>query len=135
MNVTIIGTLFSISADEQVTDKFKKKECVIRVPAKDPKWDDYIKVEFQQSGCDMLSSFAVNDQVTVQAVVKGRKWEKEGKTMFFNTIVGINVAQNGASKPSKEMPAATDFIGNGTKEVKAKAIAQLPVDENDDLPF
>ena len=135
MNVTIKGVIFSIAAEEQVTEKFKKKECVIRVPAKDPKWDDYIKVEFQQSGCDGISSFSVNDKVTVNAILKGRKWEKDGKTSIFNTVVGLSMAQDGAASPTKEIQPQNDFYKDAVADVKAKATQIPAVSEDDDLPF
>jgi len=62
----------------------------------------------------------------VQFNLKGRKWDKDGKTSYFNTLQAWKITKEGKADPRtqtrSEASKAADLIANASDEI-------------DDLPF
>lgn len=84
----ICGTIIHVGAIEEITEKFKKRDLVLRV---DGQYPQEIKLQFSQSKCDLLNGFGNMKEVKVRFDIQGRKWESSGKTEWFNTLVGIDI--------------------------------------------
>jgi single-strand DNA-binding protein len=83
MSTTITGKIIAIMPEVQVTEKFKKKEIVIETP------DQYSQKIIVQAGNDktaLLNGLNIGDEVTAHVNVKGRAWEKDGKTSYFVSL-------------------------------------------------
>ena len=122
----VTGKIKVISAEQQVSASFKKRELVVTTEEQYPQ---SIMIEFVQDKSDLLNNFTVGDNVKVSINLGGREWvNPQGETKYFNSIKGwrIEKMQTEASmQQAPAMPAAQAFAPatNFTEE------------EHDDLPF
>lgn len=87
-----VGNTQVISSNNGNT--FQRRELVIdatqyyinKYTGEQGKIEDFIQVEFTGKDCELLDSFNEGEMVSVPYVLKGRKYEKDGKEFFFNTI-------------------------------------------------
>ena len=115
----IKGKLVSREDEVQISTSFKKREFVIEVAnEKNSDWNDFIKFQLTQDKCDLISKLKQGDEINVSFNVRGRKWEKDGKVNFFNSLECWKLEVINTS----QQPAGT--------------IEDLtPPDPSDDLPF
>ncbi len=122
----VTGKIKVISAEQQISATFRKKELVVTT---DEQYPQSIMIEFTQDKSDLLNNFSVGDNVKVSINLGGREWvNPQGETKYFNSIRGwrIEKAQaEAAQNQAPPMPAATTF----------PPAASLNEDEPDDLPF
>jgi hypothetical protein len=77
------GKLIKDFGTVQVSDKFQKREFVIEVPGQYP---ELIKCELKQDKTILLDGILPGTELTVSYNIRGRKWEKDGKTSYFVSI-------------------------------------------------
>jgi translation initiation factor IF-3 len=122
----VLGKIRVLSAEQQVTASFKKRELVVTT---DEQYPQHIMIEFGQDKCDLLNNFNIGDAVKVSINLRGREWvSPQGETKFFNSLQGWRVekvAADGASTQAPPMPAAATFA----------PATSLNEEEADDLPF
>ena len=105
----------------EVSDKFKKREFVIETSsnANGSIYTENIKFQLVQNNIEKLDYSNVNDMIKVKFNIKGRKWEKDGKTSYFNSLDAWFIEKLGDSQPKGETLEAV-----------------IPeTDVEDDLPF
>ena len=116
----LTGILIVKNDTNQVSDKFKKREFVIErteiVGQKE--FTDYIKFELKQDKCSLIDSVNCGDNIKVQFNVRGNKWEKDGKVMFFTNLEAWKIEVLNAVNDVQDLPE----------------VDNLP-DDNSDLPF
>ena len=78
----ITGKLVSRGAVQQVTDKFKKLEFVLEVV--DGQYSQFVKMQLTQNNCDKISGYKKDDELTATFNLRGRGYEKEGKTVYYS---------------------------------------------------
>lgn len=127
----INGKLVEKSEIIQVSDKYKKREFVIEFQeGKDLKYTNYVKFELGQERCSLIDNANVGDLINVYFNIKGRKWEKDGKTSYFNSLEAWKVES--ASKPAdKPYNGATVKTAANTQTF----ILGNPIADDSDLPF
>jgi len=82
------GNIKLIKQEQQITDKFKKRELVITTDANSD-YPQHVLVEFTQDKCDLLNNVTVGQEVTVSINVRGREWSApDGSVKYFNTLQG-----------------------------------------------
>jgi len=122
----VLGKIRVLSAEQQVTASFKKRELVVTT---DEQYPQHIMIEFGQDKCDLLNNFNIGDAVKVSINLRGREWvSPQGETKFFNSLQGWRVekvAAEGAPTQAPPMPAAAAFA----------PATNLNEEEADDLPF
>jgi hypothetical protein len=117
-NYEIEGKLIVKEEIIQVSDSFKKREFVIEVVnERDEKFNDFLKFQLTQDKCSLIDKTEIGEKIKVAFNIRGRKWEKEGKTNFFTTLECWKLF--GAEK---EQSNVNQDIATVTEEV-------------DDLPF
>lgn len=105
------GTLHEIFDEQQVTDKFRKREFVLLI--EDGAYPQHIKFQLNQDRCNLISSFDKGDMVKVSFNLSGRPYtNKEGNTMYFSNLVAWRlerVQQESVPPPPDpyEAPAAS----------------------------
>lgn len=120
MSYEAIGRLISKDDTQEISEKFRKREFVIEVPSgANGEYSDFIKFQLTQERCDLIDKFKRNTQIKVHFNLKGRKWEKDGNTSYFNTLDVWRV-ENG-----EELETVSN---TSTKKT-------TPTDDLDDLPF
>ena len=89
MSFEIEGKLIEKFDEVQVSDKFKKREFVIETSTSGSDGSIYteeVKFQLTQNNCEKLNYSKVGDKVEVKFNIKGRRWEKEGKTSWFTNL-------------------------------------------------
>lgn len=123
------GFIEVIKDAQQVSDRFRKREFVVRTEGQYPQ---YVLFQAVQDRVDLLSSFRAGDAVTVNFDVRGRKWDSpNGEVKFFTTLDAYRIsagqgnpvpAHSGAPAASNPAPAPVSYSSQETPE-------------SDDLPF
>lgn len=83
---------------------FRKRELVLTT---EDQYPQVLAIEFVQDKCDILNNFKEGQDVKIGINLRGREWvNKEGKTVYFNTIQGwrIEATQTEQTAP----PAITE---------------------------
>lgn len=120
--MNIVGKIYEINEEQQITDSFKKREFVIEHTEKSL-YTEYIKFEMTNDRCDLLNSFHVGDEVEIGFNIKGRKWvDQEGKTKYFVTLQAWRISE---------------YTGENKNENSQNSENQPTeqLEEDDDLPF
>ena len=86
----ITGKIHHIFDEKKVSEKFSIREFVLDITVNE-KYQEYLKIQCSQDRCEMLDYYKVGDTVNVFLKLTGRKYEKDGKVFFFNTIQCTNI--------------------------------------------
>lgn len=94
----VTGRIKMIGQTQEVSQTFRKRELVVTTEEQYPQ---YILIEFHQDKCDVLNSYQVDQQVTVDFNLRGREWvNPQGETKYFNTIQGWRI--NAVGQPVQQ---------------------------------
>lgn len=123
MALEIQGKLHEVYPEQQITEKFKKREFVIEMD--DNGYTQYVKFQLNQDRCSLIAPFKKGDDLKVAFNLTGRAYTaKSGETGYITNLVAWKLQQAGASAPTaaatKEVPDFQNEAGSG---------------EGDDLPF
>jgi hypothetical protein len=126
MSFEITGKLIAIQDVVIISDKFKKREFVIEhtEPGGTMDFTDQLKFQVTQEKCSLLDTLKVNDEVRVSFRIRGKRWEKDGRTGYFTNLEAWKIEKiavtPGEFSPPPPLPDEKD----------------LPSEEDaDDLPF
>ena len=138
MSFEITGRITEIFPEQQVTDKFKKREFVLEVKETGNtgmEFIEYVKFQTVQDKTGLLNNLNVNDLVKVSFNLRGRKWEKDGQTSYFTNLDAWRVEKNDQSS-TNPVDGSAPFT-NKAPDTDAPFPANPPADESgfDDLPF
>lgn len=102
------GTLAVIMPTQQVSDKFAKRDFVIKTP--DEKYPQSIQIQVTQDKCSLLDNFVIGDEVEAHINIRGREWVNKAKgiTQYFNTIEAWKLDKLSGAK------VATDYKGGAS---------------------
>jgi len=119
----INGFFYQKDDTQVVSDKFKKREFIVEIAnEKNSEWNDFVKFQLTNDKCTSIDTTAIGSQVTVHFNLQGRKWEKDGKVNFFNTLSAWKIE--------------VEQVANGQQTTENAQTSNQPVDEEgDDLPF
>jgi hypothetical protein len=113
------GTLHALFDEQQVTEKFRKREFVVEI--EDGNYLQYVKFQLTQDKCSALNSFQKGDKVKVVFGLSGR----EGKSRDGNTVYYTNL---GAWKLEK-------IDGASSAPPSRRSSSDAPPPDDDDIPF
>ena len=82
--MTIKGQIKVVKETIQVTDSFKKREFVITT--NEDKYPQDILFQLSQDKVSLLDTIQVNELVEVDFNLRGRGFEKDGVTKYFNSL-------------------------------------------------
>ena len=117
--MNLVGKIYEIGEESQVTESFKKREFVLEHTEKSL-YTEYIKFEMTNDRCELLNNFKVGDEVEVGFNIRGRKWtDQEGKTKYFVTLQAWRI---------------NEYTGEH-KNDNAQISESQSLEEEDDLPF
>lgn len=94
--MNVIGTIEKIASTQAVSDKFKKREIVVK-HSDNPEYPEYSTFEFIQDKCEVLDKFKVGQNVDLAFNLKGRSYadKKTGEVKYFNTLQGWMIKEAG----------------------------------------
>ena len=126
MNYEIVGKLRLKEEVQNVSATFKKREFVVEVEnERNSDWNDFVKFQLTQDRCSLIDAFAEGQALKVTFNVRGRKWEKDGRVSYFNSLEAwrVDLFDKQAGAASQE-----PLPNYSTTEIPQS-------DEGDDLPF
>ena len=127
MSFEIEGKITEIFNTQEITEKFRKREFVIENTRDTGSYQftDFIKFQLTQDKCELLDNYQVTQQVKVSFNLSGRKYEKNGETMYFTNLNAwrIEGIQAQTSQPEQ------------SPEYSATDAPPPQPDYEDDLPF
>jgi len=111
----ITGTIIEIFEEQIVSDKFKKREFVLKVV--DNGYQQEIKFQTTQDKTTILNFVKKDDEVKVLFNLGGRSWtNKQGKKDWFNSVTAWRIEKVGSDQVVTSTPGVN-------------------VDPTNDLPF
>jgi hypothetical protein len=118
----ITGILKVKNPEQQVSEKFRKREFVITDNSS--QYPQHISFQLTQDKCSLLDAYKVGDEMKVYFNLRGREWtDKQGATKYFNSLEAWKIEGNAAG-------------GNNTGESGSFAAASYSNNpQEDDLPF
>ena len=136
MRYDLSGTLLIIKDTQQVSDRFKKREFVVKTDEESP-FPQLIPLQFTQDRCENLDSYKKGDQVKVEFYVKGREWTSpQGEVKHFLSLDAWSIDKTGSGSSSEASSSSSDegnippppALVNFENDSKGN-------DPEDDLPF
>lgn len=122
MSFDIQGKLYEVFEEQQVSDKFKKREFVLEVP--DGSYTQYVKFQLTQDKCSLLEQHKTGDEVKVTFNLTGKPFTKNGTTMYFTNLQAWRLEAASAGSAPGGAPSQSDA-----------APSFYSSDADNDLPF
>lgn len=117
------GQVVHIGPIEQKTEKFRCRTIVLRTDT-DTQYPQEVAFQLSNDRCDSIEKYgiSVGQSVTISYNLRGRRWEKDGKTSWFNTLDAWRIE----AKQQQTIPADV-----------AAGIAEFATEQpaSPDLPF
>jgi single-strand DNA-binding protein len=125
---TITGEIKEIFPEQQINERFKKREFVLTVA--DGSFTQQILFQLIQDKCGLISSYKPGDRIKVNFNLKGREWKdnKTGNIKYFNSIEAWRIEREGGNESSSKT----------SQEPKPIPTPEVPPPgplSDDDLPF
>lgn len=133
-NFKITGTITDIKDEQQITERFSKREVWVELPGKK---DQTISIEFYNDKANILDDHSIGDAVEITFSLRGRIYNNR----CYTTLAGseITLVMGTQSKPK---PKKTAVKKQWTPPIEKEAgplpdgfINNTPLPEVDDLPF
>lgn len=129
MSFDVQGKMHEIFDEQQVSDKFRKREFVLEIP--DGSYTQFIKFQLTQDKCSLLDQFKIGDDVKVAFNLSGKPFTKNGTTMYFTNL--------GAWRIERADAAASNNNNNNYKAASPQQPAMtnsfISDEADNDLPF
>ncbi len=106
MALEVTGKLHKLFEEQQVTERFNKREFVLALEGKYPQY-----VLFQLTGkrCGDLNAFREGDEVRVEFALRGREWKsRQGEVRFFNSLDVLRLEAAGGARDDDR-----DYVPSG----------------------
>lgn len=142
MAYDVTGRLHEIFDEQQVSEKFRKREFVLEV--QDGQYPQQIKFQLTQDKSNLIDPYKMGDEVKVTFDLRGRGFNKNGQMLYFTNLEAWRVepASAGAGAPAggggysqQQQPAARP-AQNQNPNLRAQPTAQpIAGDDDNDLPF
>jgi len=126
MNMEIQGKIHATFDEQQVTERFRKREFVLQLDAAS-RYPQFVMFQLTGDRCSELDGFAAGEDVKVEFSLRGREWTSpKGEVRYFNSLEVWALERLGDS-PSDSPPGSGTELGRGDEP-------PLPMDE-DEIPF
>ena len=121
----ITGTLKSKQAEQQVSDKFRKREFVITENSS--QYPQMLSFQLTQDRCSLIENVNVSDEIKVHFNLRGREWSGPDGIRYFNSLEAWRLERASSSAPQPQSQASSSPIST---------VDVMPSQEiADDLPF
>ncbi|GAC1374019.1 MAG: hypothetical protein NVS3B25_12070 [Hymenobacter sp.] len=140
MAYDVTGRLHEIFDEQQVSEKFRKREFVLEV--QDGQYPEHIKFQMVQDKTSLIDPYKMGDEVKVTFNLRGRGFNKNGQMLYFTNLEAWKIepaaggsgggAYGGGQQQAAPRPAAQNQ--NPTLRAQPSA-APIASDDDNDLPF
>ena len=95
MSVEVEGTIKEIGEENQITEKFCKREIVV---VTDEKYSQSILIQFINKSTDLPDPYSEGDKVKVSCNLQGKEWQSpKGEIKYFLSLNGWRIEKLDAS--------------------------------------
>ncbi|AMJ66079.1 DUF3127 domain-containing protein [Hymenobacter sp. PAMC 26628] len=144
MAYDVTGRLIEIFDEQQISEKFRKREFVLEV--QDGQYPEQIKFQLVMDKTSLVDQFKVGDEVKIAFNLRGRGYNKNGQMMYFTNLEawriepasaaqgGGGAANYGGQPQQQAAPRPAAQNQNPTLRAQPSA-APIASDDDNDLPF
>ena len=126
---SITGILKTKLPEQQVSEKFRKREFVITENSS--QYPQVLMFQLTQDRCTLIDSAREGDEIKVHFNLRGREWQNpQGETKYFGSLEAWKIESAAQGAPSNQGPPAQHAPMVSSSEPQS---SQPPVE--DDLPF
>jgi single-strand DNA-binding protein len=140
MAYDVTGRLHEIFDEQQVSEKFRKREFVLEV--QDGQYPEHIKFQMVQDKTSLIDPFKMGDEVKVTFNLRGRGFNKNGQMIYFTNLEAWRIepaaggAAGGGSYGGSQQAAPRPAAQNQNPNLRAQpSAAPIAGDDDNDLPF
>ena len=142
MAYDITGRLIEIFDEQQVSEKFRKREFVLEV--QEGQYPEQIKFQLVQDKTSLIDPYKMGDEVKVTFNLRGRGFNKNGQMLYFTNLEAWRIeagaagggAPAGGGSYSQPQQQARPAAQNQNPNLRAQPTAQpIAGDDDNDLPF
>ena len=141
MAYDVTGRLHDIFDEQQVSEKFRKREFVLEV--QEGQYPEQIKFQLVQDKTALIDAYKVGDEVKVTFNLRGRGFNKNGQMLYFTNLEAwrIEAASGGAPAGggggyAQPQQASRPAPQNQNPNLRAQpSAAPIASDDDNDLPF
>jgi len=141
MAYDVTGRLHEIFDEQQVSEKFRKREFVLEV--QDGQYPQQIKFQLTQDKTSVIDPFKMGDEVKVTFDLRGRGFNKNGQMLYFTNLeawrieaAGAAPAGGGGGGYAQPQQASRPAPQNQNPNLRAQpSAAPIASDDDNDLPF
>ena len=144
MAYDVTGRLIEIFDEQQISEKFRKREFVLEV--QDGQYPEQIKFQLVMDKTSLVDQFKVGDEVKIAFNLRGRGYNKNGQMMYFTNLEAWRIEPAGAAQGGG---GATNYGGQPQQQAAPRPAAQnqnptlraqpsaapIASDDDNDLPF
>lgn len=114
----LTGKIKAIFETKQVSEKFKVREFVVTIDP-ESQYPQHIKLQATQDRCELISTYAVGNDVTVHFNLRGRESNKDGKVNYWNSLDAwrIEAATGQGTTPQDQTPIDVNNAVTNTDDV------------------
>ena len=140
MAYDVTGRLHEIFDEQQVSEKFRKREFVLEV--QDGQYPEHIKFQMVQDKTGLIDPFKMGDEVKVTFNLRGRGFNKNGQMLYFTNLeawkieAGGGGSYGGGGGGQQQQAAPRPAAQNQNPTLRAQpSAAPIASDDDNDLPF
>ena len=140
MAYDVTGRLHEIFDEQQVSEKFRKREFVLEV--QDGQYPEHIKFQMVQDKTSLIDPYKMGDEVKVTFNLRGRGFNKNGQMLYFTNLEAWKIetasAGNGGGGfgSGQQQAAPRPAAQNQNPTLRAQpSAAPIASDDDNDLPF
>ncbi len=143
MAYDVTGRLIEIFDEQQISEKFRKREFVLEV--QDGQYPEQIKFQLVMDKTGLVDQFKVGDEVKIAFNLRGRGYNKNGQMMYFTNLEAWRIEPAGAAQGGggagyggqpQQQAAPRPAAQNQNPTLRAQpSAAPIASDDDNDLPF
>ena len=138
MAYDVTGRLHEIFDEQQVSEKFRKREFVLEV--QDGQYPEHIKFQMVQDKTSLIDPYKMGDEVKVTFNLRGRGFNKNGQMLYFTNLEAWKIEAAGAGNygggGGQQQAAPRPAAQNQNPTLRAQpSAAPIASDDDNDLPF
>ena len=139
MAFDVTGRLHEIFDEQQVSEKFRKREFVLEV--QDGQYPQHIKFQLTQDKVALVEPFKMGDEVKITFDLRGRGFNKNGQMLYFTNLEAWKIEAGGAANyggggGGQQQAAPRPAAQNQNPTLRAQpSTAPIASDDDNDLPF
>jgi hypothetical protein len=141
MAYDVTGRLHEIFDEQQVSEKFRKREFVLEV--QDGQYPEHIKFQLVQDKTSLIDPYKTGDEVKITFNLRGRGFNKNGQMIYFTNLEAWRIeaaaaggAGGGNYSGGGQQAAPRPAAQNQNPSLRAQpSAAPIASDDDNDLPF